>query len=75
MKYKASLNLHCIDFKNYTFEAFASTAQAAINKARKKAKKAGFNELNSCGDLSVFKRKNSEYDDNYYYVNTFLAWN
>lgn len=75
MKYKASLNLHCIDFTNHGFESFGSTMQSAINKARKQAVKAGFNALNSNGQIVVYKRKNSEYDNNYYYVTAISAWN
>ncbi len=75
MRYQATLNLYCNDFTNYCFKAYASTAQAAVNKVRKQAVAAGLNELNSRGRINVYKRKNSEYDDNYYYVNTISAWN
>ena len=74
MKYHASLNLYDNDFKNYIFEAFASTEQAAINKAKKQAIKNGFNALNSSGQISICKRRNCEYDANYYHYKIVLAW-
>ena len=74
MRYQATLSLNCNDFTNCTFRAYASTAQAAINKVRKQAKKEGFNELNSRGQINVCKRRYCEYDDNYYHVATISAW-
>ncbi|HEY8390546.1 MAG TPA: hypothetical protein VIL26_06330 [Clostridia bacterium] len=75
MKYKASLMLYDNDFKYYIFDTFASTEQASINKARKKAIKNGFNKLNSQGQISICKRRNCEYDANYYHYKIVLAWN
>ena len=76
MKYQVFLVLDRFNFfgDNWTFQAFSSTEQAGINKVRKQAKEAGFNELNSSGRINIYRRKNSEYDDNYYYVTTVLAW-
>jgi hypothetical protein len=75
MRYQAILSLNCNDFTKYSFEAFASTMQAAIDKVIKQATKKGLNELNSRGQISIYKRKYSEYDDNYYHVGTVSAWN
>ena len=74
MRYQATLNLYCNDFMHYVFEAYASTAQAAVNKVRKQAKEEGFNELNSRGQISIRKRSYREYDANYYPVGIVLAW-
>lgn len=74
MRYQVILNLYCNDFMHYTFQAYASTAQAAINKVRKQARREGFNELNSQGQISVRKRKCREYDTNYYYFGLVSAW-
>lgn len=75
MKYHAILSLYCNDFMNYTFEALASTAQAAINKVRKQAIKEGFNKLNSQRQISLCKRRYCEYDEHYYHFGIVLAWN
>lgn len=75
MRYQASLMLYDNDFKNYIFDAYASTEQAAINKAKKQAKKLGFNESNSSGQISICKRRNCDYDANYYHYRIVLAWN
>ena len=75
MRYRAILSLYCNDFINHIFEAFASTAQAAINKVRKQAIKNGFNALNSNGQISICKRRYCEHDANYYHVGIVLAWN
>lgn len=74
MRYQASLMLYDNDFKYYFFEALASTEQAAINKVKKQAKKAGFNESNSGGQISICKRRSCEYDANYYHYKIVLAW-
>jgi hypothetical protein len=75
MRYQAILSLNCNDFTNHTFKAFASTAQAAINKVRKQAVAEGLNVLNSRGQISIYKRRYCEYDENYYHVRTVSAWN
>ena len=75
MRYQAILSLYCNDFMHYTFESYASTAQAAINKVRKQAIATGLNALNSRGQISIRKRSYREYDEHYYHVATVLAWN
>ena len=75
MRYKATLSLYSNDFINYIFEAFASTAQAAINKVRKQAIRDGFNALNSQGQISICKRRYCKHDEHYYHYRIVLAWN
>ena len=57
-------------FEDYSFEAEASTAQAAINKVVKQATNEGLNALNSNGAITIYRLR--EFDK--VYINTVSAW-
>ena len=82
MKYEAMSTIYSCD-KCYPFWAYASSANAAVNKIRKRAKRNGLNELNSHGYIVIRKYKkidkwpgfNNYYFADYYFIKTVSAWN